>query len=149
MLVVVWPMVCFVFFSFVFLLTLYNFIYYFFIGSSPMNTNAGCYRGLRHIYISSPFCYFYSSSYCSNKHVKIVIGSGSALARPPWPWVELTQGQGQLRVTWPWVPGSRARKNGLALGQCRYSRVRVWVGNLDPHQTPTPIRAWWGLWIWT
>ena len=24
-----------------------------------------------------------------------------------------------------------------------YSRVRVWVGNLDPHQTPTPIRGWW------
>ena len=24
-----------------------------------------------------------------------------------------------------------------------YSRVRVWVSNLDPHQTPTPIRGWW------
>ena len=24
-----------------------------------------------------------------------------------------------------------------------YSRVRVWVNNLDPHQTPTPIRGWW------
>ena len=48
---------------------------------------------------------------------RVRVSPGPTLARPDWPGVKLTLGTGQLRAARPWGPGSRARKNGLALAR--------------------------------
>ena len=52
-----------------------------------------------------------------SKYIFFVSRSGLALARPDWPGVSLTLGQGHLSWPDPEGAGSRASKNGLALAQ--------------------------------